>query len=183
MGAQAIGFAAALLLGGALTEYGPWPTRLCFWVLALFLIVLLTGTWFLPRHTPGGAGRRPFTVSHRNGRDRDHRPDPLATDGADRWRAGLWSGQGAAHCGGQFLRSADLPAGDGHGGRGVQPVVCRPSASDQRVGSRAQPWRHTRRPLSPELPVDGRACPRSRCCSDSEGGLVSPSISVQQRSS
>jgi hypothetical protein len=56
MGAQAIGFAVALLLGGALTEYGPWPTRLCFWVLALFLIVLLIGTWLLPRHTPGGAG-------------------------------------------------------------------------------------------------------------------------------
>jgi predicted MFS family arabinose efflux permease len=55
MGAQAIGFAAALLLGGALTEYGPWPTRLCFWVLALFLIVLLIGTWLLPRHTAGGA--------------------------------------------------------------------------------------------------------------------------------
>jgi MFS family permease len=56
MGAQAIGFAAALLLGGALTEYGPWPTRLCFWILALFLIVLLIGTWLLPRHTTGGAG-------------------------------------------------------------------------------------------------------------------------------
>jgi predicted MFS family arabinose efflux permease len=56
MGAQAIGFASALLLGGALTEYGPWPTRLCFWVLALFLIVLLVGTWLLPRHTPGGTG-------------------------------------------------------------------------------------------------------------------------------
>src|SRR6266850_7890987 len=56
MGAQAIGFGAALLLGGALTEYGPWPTRLCFWVLALFLIVLLIGTWLLPRHTPDGAG-------------------------------------------------------------------------------------------------------------------------------
>ena len=54
--AQAAGFAAALLLGGALTEYGPWPTRLCFWVLALFLIVLLTATWFLPRHTVGDAG-------------------------------------------------------------------------------------------------------------------------------
>jgi hypothetical protein len=56
MGAQAIGFAAGLLCGGALTEYGPWPTRLCFWVLALFLIVLLIGTWLLPRHTSGGAG-------------------------------------------------------------------------------------------------------------------------------
>jgi MFS family permease len=56
MGAQASGFAAALLLGGALTEYGPWPTRLCFWVLALFLFILLAATWFLPRHTAGGAG-------------------------------------------------------------------------------------------------------------------------------
>src|SRR5467141_2214908 len=56
MGAQAIGFATALLLGGALTQYGPWPTRLCFWVLALFLIVLLIGTWLLPRYTPGGRG-------------------------------------------------------------------------------------------------------------------------------
>jgi predicted MFS family arabinose efflux permease len=56
MGAQAIGFATALLLGGALTEYGPWPTRLCFWILALFLIVLLIGTWLLPRHAPGSAG-------------------------------------------------------------------------------------------------------------------------------
>jgi len=37
MTAQAGGFAAALLVGGALTEYGPWPTRLCFWVLAVLL--------------------------------------------------------------------------------------------------------------------------------------------------
>ena len=56
MAAQAVGFAAALLLGGALTEYAPWPTRLCFWVLAVFLIILLTATWFLPRHALGDAG-------------------------------------------------------------------------------------------------------------------------------
>jgi predicted MFS family arabinose efflux permease len=56
MAAQAIGFATALLLGGALTEYGPWPTRLCFWVLAVFLFILLAATWFLPRHTAGGVG-------------------------------------------------------------------------------------------------------------------------------
>jgi predicted MFS family arabinose efflux permease len=63
MAAQAIGFATALFLGGALTEYGPWPTRLCFWVLALFLIVLLTATWFLPRHTVGDArGDRRFRM-------------------------------------------------------------------------------------------------------------------------
>jgi MFS family permease len=51
MTAQAAGFAAALLAGGALTEYGPWPTRLCFWVLAVLLAVLTIAMWFLPRHT------------------------------------------------------------------------------------------------------------------------------------
>src|ERR1700731_4677794 len=53
MGAQAIGFAAALLLGGALTQYGPWPTRLCFWVLAVLLLMLVAGTWLLPRQAAG----------------------------------------------------------------------------------------------------------------------------------
>jgi predicted MFS family arabinose efflux permease len=57
MGAQATGFAAALLLGGALTQYGPWPTRLCFWILAVLLFILLVGTWFLPRHAAGAAVR------------------------------------------------------------------------------------------------------------------------------
>jgi MFS family permease len=56
LGAQAIGFGAALLLGCVLTEYGPWPTRLCFWILAVLLLTLLAATWFLPRHTVGDAG-------------------------------------------------------------------------------------------------------------------------------
>jgi predicted MFS family arabinose efflux permease len=56
MAAQAVGFVAALLLGGALTQYAPWPTRLCFWVLAAFLLILLATTWFLPRHTVGVVG-------------------------------------------------------------------------------------------------------------------------------
>jgi predicted MFS family arabinose efflux permease len=61
MMAQAGGFAAALLVGGALTEYGPWPARLCFWVLAVLLAALTVATWFLPRHTAGEAkgGWRP----------------------------------------------------------------------------------------------------------------------------
>ena len=54
MTAQAGGFAAALLVGGALTEYAPWPTRLCFWVLAVLLAALVIATWFLPRQTLGG---------------------------------------------------------------------------------------------------------------------------------
>jgi MFS family permease len=54
MAAQAGGFAAALLVGGALTEYGPWPTRLCFWVFAALLAALTIATWFLPRHRFSG---------------------------------------------------------------------------------------------------------------------------------
>jgi MFS family permease len=61
MMAQAGGFSAALLLGGALTEYGPWPTRLCFWSFAVPLATLTIATWFLPRHTARDAedGWRP----------------------------------------------------------------------------------------------------------------------------
>jgi len=69
-GAQAIGFVAALLLGGALTGIramadAPFASG----YLPFFLIVLLIGTWFLPRHTPGDAGgdRRswmPFVPKH-----------------------------------------------------------------------------------------------------------------------
>lgn len=56
--AQAAGFAAALLLGGALVEYAPWPTRLTFWVLAALLTFLFAATWLLPRHTSGNVGGR-----------------------------------------------------------------------------------------------------------------------------
>ncbi len=63
--AQAVGFAASLLLGGGLTEYGPWPTRLCFWVLAILLLTLFVATWFLSQHTVADPGsdrrsRMPF---------------------------------------------------------------------------------------------------------------------------
>src|SRR5229473_2337958 len=61
--AQAVGFAAALLLGGALIQYAPLPTRLNFWVLAAVLAALFAAAWFLPRHTGSEAlGRwRPKT--------------------------------------------------------------------------------------------------------------------------
>jgi MFS family permease len=49
--AQAAGFAAAFLVGGALIAYAPWPTRLSLWVLAMLVATLLAATWFLPRHT------------------------------------------------------------------------------------------------------------------------------------
>jgi predicted MFS family arabinose efflux permease len=54
--AQAAGFAAALLLGGALIEYAPWPMRLSFWVLATLLALLFAATWFMPRRTGGDRG-------------------------------------------------------------------------------------------------------------------------------
>lgn len=59
--AQAAGFAAALLLGGVLTQYCPWPTHLSFWVLGVLLLVLLAATWLLPRQAIAGenGGWRP----------------------------------------------------------------------------------------------------------------------------
>src|SRR3984893_18731315 len=49
--AQAVGFAAALLLGGALIQYAPLPTRLNFWVLSAVLAALFAAAWCLPRRT------------------------------------------------------------------------------------------------------------------------------------
>ena len=53
--AQAFGFTGALLLGGALTQYAPWPTHLSFWVLFAVIALLFAATWFLPRHVGGRA--------------------------------------------------------------------------------------------------------------------------------
>jgi hypothetical protein len=55
--AQAGGFAAGLLMGGALVQYAPWPTRLTFWVLAALLALLFGATWQMPRHVAGGGER------------------------------------------------------------------------------------------------------------------------------
>jgi predicted MFS family arabinose efflux permease len=54
--AQAFGFTGALLLGGALTQYAPWPTHLGFWVLLALIALLFVATWCLPRR-PGDAAR------------------------------------------------------------------------------------------------------------------------------
>jgi len=54
---QAAGVAVAMLLGGALIEYAPWPTRLSFWVLAVYLSGLWVSVWLLPRRQ-GAATQR-----------------------------------------------------------------------------------------------------------------------------
>jgi MFS family permease len=56
--AQAFGFTGALLLGGALTQYAPWPSHLSFWVLFALIALLCAATWFLPRHVGGQASGR-----------------------------------------------------------------------------------------------------------------------------
>lgn len=56
--AQALGLALAMLVGGGLIQYAPYPTRTDFWVLLVVLAVIFTGTWFLPRHTAGEASGR-----------------------------------------------------------------------------------------------------------------------------
>lgn len=48
--AQAIGFALATLIGGALVQYAPFPTRLNFWVLCVIISLTFAASWFLPRH-------------------------------------------------------------------------------------------------------------------------------------
>jgi MFS family permease len=48
--AQAFGLMCAALVGGALIEYAPFPTRLNFWVLFVVLLAVFAATWFLPRH-------------------------------------------------------------------------------------------------------------------------------------
>lgn len=47
--AQAVGLASAMLLGGALIQYAPYPLHMNFWILSAVLAILLTATYFLPR--------------------------------------------------------------------------------------------------------------------------------------
>jgi len=55
---QAVGYSSALLLGGFLIQYAPYPTRLSFIILFLLLALLLAVAWFLPEHHIGGADRK-----------------------------------------------------------------------------------------------------------------------------
>ncbi|HEY0293382.1 MAG TPA: MFS transporter [Hansschlegelia sp.] len=56
--AQGVGLGLAVLVGGALIEYAPFPTRLNFWVLLLVIAGMLVAAWFLPRHTAAEAAGR-----------------------------------------------------------------------------------------------------------------------------
>lgn len=56
--AQALGLACALIVGGGLIEYAPYPTQLNFAVLAGALAMLFVAVWFLPRHTANEAQGR-----------------------------------------------------------------------------------------------------------------------------
>jgi predicted MFS family arabinose efflux permease len=56
--AQAAGFVAALLLGGALVQYAPFPMRTSFWLLFFVITSLLAATWFLPNQPAGDEGGR-----------------------------------------------------------------------------------------------------------------------------
>jgi MFS family permease len=56
--AQAFGLAAALILGGGLIQYAPFPTRLSFWILLGVLAATLFGVWHLPRHTAAESKKR-----------------------------------------------------------------------------------------------------------------------------
>lgn len=54
---SAVGIALAMLVGGALTQYAPFPLRLNFVVLAAAIVPVAVAVAFLPRHTaPAVAG-------------------------------------------------------------------------------------------------------------------------------
>jgi MFS family permease len=57
--AQAIGFALALVLGGAVIQYLPWPLRLNFLMLAAVIVVLIAAVWFLPQGAASAGGWSP----------------------------------------------------------------------------------------------------------------------------
>jgi MFS family permease len=57
--AQAIGFAVALVLGGAVIQYLPWPLRLNFLMLAAVIVVLIAAVWFLPQGAVSAGGWSP----------------------------------------------------------------------------------------------------------------------------
>jgi MFS family permease len=56
--AQALGLACALIVGGGLIQYAPYPTQLNFEVLFGALAMLFVAAWFLPRHTANEAAAR-----------------------------------------------------------------------------------------------------------------------------
>ncbi|MEA3155185.1 MAG: hypothetical protein QOK44_2774 [Betaproteobacteria bacterium] len=56
--AQALGYGAATLIGGALIQYAPFPTRLSFWLLFAVIVAILAIAWFLPRHVRGASPLR-----------------------------------------------------------------------------------------------------------------------------
>ncbi len=63
--ATALGTGVAILLGGALVQHAPWPSRLAFWVLFGVGALTLAAVWFLPRGGVRAEGRwapRPVRV-------------------------------------------------------------------------------------------------------------------------
>ncbi|SFB60506.1 Predicted arabinose efflux permease, MFS family [Rhizobium sp. NFR07] len=55
--AQAIGFSCALIVGGFLVQYAPFPSRLTFIVLFVLLLALFAVSWFLPENRRANVGR------------------------------------------------------------------------------------------------------------------------------
>lgn len=63
--ATAVGTGVAILVGGALVQHAPWPTRLAFWVLLAVAVGTFVVVWFLPRGAGEAQGRwvpRPVRV-------------------------------------------------------------------------------------------------------------------------
>jgi len=55
---SALGIALAMIVGGALTEYGPFPLRSSYVVLAVAIVVVGVLVFAMPRHTAGQSAQR-----------------------------------------------------------------------------------------------------------------------------
>ena len=61
--ATAGGTAAAILIGGALVQYAPDPTRLPFWVLFVVTLIIVALVWFFPETAQSSSRWRPRSLT------------------------------------------------------------------------------------------------------------------------
>jgi MFS family permease len=58
---SSVGLVASVVIGGALVQYAPYPTRLSFWLLLLLIVMTLAFASMMPRHDRFDSAGKPGT--------------------------------------------------------------------------------------------------------------------------